>query len=706
MRFTSIRTDKKQQVRLSVHEAAWFMERITHETQEFLISGFRDYLKRSLRWGSYMHIHKIPRLCVSGDFHRTQTGDLVMKTFNGLIVLEVREMSGVAACERLKQRAMQSPSTWAAFIGASGQTVKILVRAEPFSGALPQNEVEAEDFYAMAYHQLLPFYDGLLGCRVTRITPRLRYAFLMPLDPQPLVNEGAVPFRIADIPAATTDDAEQHLLALPEPPRDHREVDMDLYAIHDRLYARAANKAYELLKDKKLYTNDWWQGFVACVVTELCKAGLGEEETVCLTWNNLRFKDEPGLTESFVRATGEAIYAQEKGPRKGKTEATTEPLIQSIIRRITTRYVLRHNTVMGYTEYRPNHTWATPWAPVTDKVINTFTTDLQLAGLVVWDRDVKRFVNSTRISEYNPIEDYLWTCRGKWDGRDRIRALAATVPTDNAAQWADWFHTWFLAMVAQWQGRNRRYGNAIVPLLISAQGMHKSTFCRSLLPPELRSWGYTDNLSLAEERSVHLAMSQMLLINLDEFNRISPQKQQGFLKNILQLPSVKVKRPYGKHIEDAPRLASFIATTNMGDVLTDPSGSRRFLGIHVKGSIDVSQTPNHEQLYAQAQQELEEGARYWFDEAETEQIMRHNRQFQLQPSALQFFLEHFEPGVGDQGRWLSASAILQELRQRCGSVFVAPSVNTFGRQLHGQEGLMCRHSRIGEQYYIQDRQRA
>ncbi len=703
MRFTGIRIDKKQQMKLSVHEAAWFMERMRYETQEFLISGFRDFLKRGSKWGSYPQISKIARVCVSADFSRTPSGDLTMKTFNGLVVLEVRQVANTSTLEQLKRRAMQSPSTWAAFIGASGQTVKILVRAEPDNGELPQDEVSAEDFYTTAYHQLLPLYDGLLGCRVTRITPHLRNAFLMPLDTQPLVNEAAVPFRITDMPAATTDDAEQHLLAQPEPPREYREMDMDQYLIHEHLYAQAAHKAHDALKGTQRFTNAWWKGFVSFVINELCKQGLGEEEAVCVTWNNLRFKDEPGLTENFVRATAEAIYEQEGATGESRTKSMAEPLMQTIIRRMTTRYVLRHNTVMGYTEYRPNHSWATPWEPVTDKVINTFTTDLQLAGLNVWDRDVKRYINSTRIRDYNPIEDYLWKCRGKWDGRDRIRALAATVPTDDPAQWAEWFHTWFLAMVAQWQGRDRRYGNSIVPLLISAQGMHKSTFCRSLLPPELRSWGYTDNLSLAEERAVHLAMSQMLLINLDEFNRISPQKQQGFLKNILQLPSVKVKRPYGKHIEEAPRLASFIATTNMADVLTDPSGSRRFIGVNVKGSINVSRLPNHEQLYAQALKELDGGARYWFDDAETEQMMRHNRQFQQVPSALQHFLEYFEPGTDDNGRWLTAAAILQELRQSLGSVFQVPSVITFGRQLHGLESLQRHRSRNGEVYYVQTR---
>lgn len=415
-------------------------------------------------------------------------------------------------------------------------------------------------------------------------------------------------------------------------------------------------------------------------------------------------KDVEGLTQDFVRAIIASVYEEELASRKRQPPLSVrEPAMQQIIRRMETRYVLRHNTVMGYTEYRPNHTWVTPWAPVTEKVINTFTTDLQLAGLNVWNRDVQRYVNSTRVRDFNPIDHYLFSVHGCWDGRDHIRALAGTVPTNHPTQWAEWFHTWFLAMVAQWQGLDRRYGNAIVPLLISEQGMHKSAFCRSLLPPELRTWGYSDNLSLAEERPVHLAMAQMLLINLDEFNRISPQKQQGFLKNILQLPSVKVKRPYASHTEEVPRLASFIATTNMADVLTDPTGSRRFLGVQVTGNIDVSQTPNYEQLFAQAQSELQNGARYWFDDNETVAIMENNRQFQQQSSAEMFFHQYF--GVPDtdthpQGVWMTASEILVAIKQRAGSAFQAPAATHFGRTLAGISGIRHKHTNKGNYFYV------
>ena len=96
--------------------------------------------------------------------------------------------------------------------------------------------------------------------------------------------------------------------------------------------------------------------------------------------------------------------------------------------------------------------------------------------------------------------------------------------------------------------------------------------------------------------------------------------QQGFLKNLLQLPTVKVKPPYGSHVMEFPRLASFIATSNMTDILTDPSGSRRFLGVELTGPIDVSVRLNYEQLYAQAMQALQDGEKSYFDTAR----MRHH----------------------------------------------------------------------------------
>ena len=349
---------------------------------------------------------------------------------------------------------------------------------------------------------------------------------------------------------------------------------------------------------------------------------------------------------------------------------------------LNVHYQFRHNSIMGYTEYKDNNYHYMDWTPVDDRTLKGMTMKVRLSGIDARDNDVRRYVQSNMIRLYDPISDYLWDKYDKWDGKDHIRKLARTVPTKNP-HWEDWFYTWFLGMVHQWQvGSHAKYGNQAVPLLISMQGYNKSTFCEQLLPPEL-SFGYTGNLQIDDKKQVLQQMAQMLLINLDEFNQISPKTQQGFLKNIITLSSVKIKRPYGRHVEDFPRRASFIATTNQPDVLADPSGSRRFLGIELTGPIDVSIPPNYEQLYAQAMQALHRHDSYYFGPAEIQQITASNRKFSLRTATEQFFLAYFEPAKDTrEGTWMSAAAILDYLKDKVGVSLLKPlNVIAFGRTL-------------------------
>ena len=243
---------------------------------------------------------------------------------------------------------------------------------------------------------------------------------------------------------------------------------------------------------------------------------------------------------------------------------------------LTMRYAFRYNTVLSCTEYRPVALSADSFTPLDPRMLRRIILEVQREGIEVSPNDIRNYIESDYVRQFDPVGDYLASCEGAWDGHDHIGDLARTVPTD-APLWHKWFKTWLLAMVSQWQNQpSRLYGNSVAPLLISPQGYHKSTFCRQLLPDVLK-WGYTDSLTLSDRRQVMLAMSQQLLINLDEFNQISPRVQQGFLKNVIQLPSIKAKRPYGTHLEELPRKASFIATSNMTDILSDPSGNRPML---------------------------------------------------------------------------------------------------------------------------------
>lgn len=374
--------------------------------------------------------------------------------------------------------------------------------------------------------------------------------------------------------------------------------------------------------------------------------------------------------------------------------------IMSMIGFLCKKYDFRYNSVMKCTEYRPKEKDYWGYQPVDARVQKRMTLEVQLANIRVSIKDVRNYLESDLLSTYNPVENFLFKCEGKWDGKDHIRALARTVPTDNP-YWEDWFYTWFLAMVDQWRAySHRKYGNSVAPLLISKQGYNKSTFCRSLVPPELQ-WGYNDNLVLSEKRQVLQAMCQSLVINLDEFNQISPQVQQGFLKNIIQLPSVKIKPPYGSHVQEFPRMASFIATSNMEDILSDPSGNRRFLGVELTGPINVSLRPNYEQLYAQALSALRAGEKTYFDAEQTRQIMANNRKFEVLSPVDQYFDLYFDlTDDAKQGEYLTAAEIFQELKSHIGSSLKLNSLIAFGRKLSQMPTIHRKRFNDGMRYLV------
>ena len=412
---------------------------------------------------------------------------------------------------------------------------------------------------------------------------------------------------------------------------------------------------------------------------------------------SLNLTPNTGNNQQMIADSG---TAEAKNDNKKEDKNSVRSNIVSMMQLLESRYDFRYNTVMKYVEYLPKDKGWYGYRPVEPRVQKRMTLEVQLADIRVSIKDVRNFLESDYIKNYNPIEEYLFQCYDKWDGKDHIRALARTVPTNNP-YWADWFYTWFLGMVDQWRGfTHRQYGNSVAPLLISKQGYNKSTFCRRLLPPELQ-WGYNDNLILSEKRQVYQAMAQFMVINLDEFNQISPQVQQGFLKNLIQLPTLKYKPPYGSHVMEFPRLASFIATSNMTDILTDPSGNRRFIGVELTGPIDVSVRPNYQQLFAQALTALHNGEKSYFDAEQVKLIMKNNSQFEVIQPIDQYFQLYFDLVENEkEGEYLTAAEIFDYLKKQIGSSLKVNSLMGFGRKLANMSELKHKRFADGMKYLV------
>ena len=690
MKFTIVRTNKRNKLLVSKKTTERFLERIAKDDAKQSVANFRMNVPLMTdEYKYYKGMSEWQQVYPAAEFGKDDSDNLVFQKCNGLVMLHFANLPTQQEKTYVKKTASLLPMTYAAIDGADGRSLIVLVRISDENGHVSDNEADAERLYQAGYEQAKTLYHSLVRASIKAEQPSLRAHFMLTLDPSPYINNSAESMRILKAQSA-----------IPTAPKNVE--DLKAYDDNEFLYKKAAEEACAEIKASDIKWSNEDDELLAClsaIATKLCYAGLSEEEAFI----HIRRNNWNEVGEEELRQLVGSAYATHQKDKTAKSIASGRKGRADILQMknyLEGHYQFRYNTVMKYTEFRPNNSWVGDFQPVDNRVTKRMTIDVQLADIHVTINDVRNFLGSSLIPSYSPIETFLYDCAGKWDGKDRIRALARTVPTNNK-HWEQWFYTWFLGMVNQWRGTYRRqYGNSTMPLLISKQGFNKSTFCRRLVPPSL-SWGYNDNLILSEKRQVLQGMAQFLLINLDEFNQISPTVQQGFLKNLLQLPTVKMKPPYGSHVEEFPRLASFIATSNMTDILSDPSGSRRFLGVELTGPIDVSQRINYEQLYAQAMQALEAGEKSYFDAKENAEIMKSNLQFQQVSVTKQCFLEIFEPtSDAEKGEYMTTAAIFDVLKQKFGSSLKVSNLSHFGRELQNIEGLESKKTRFGTEYLI------
>ena len=296
------------------------------------------------------------------------------------------------------------------------------------------------------------------------------------------------------------------------------------------------------------------------------------------------------------------------------------PTLEDLQIFLNENFDFRYNVLTDMPECKPKNT--TTYRMIDKRMMNSLSYKAMMQGIDCKDADVKRFLFSDQIATHHPFQDYMASLP-EWDGTDRVTMLGARVSGNG--MWLNGFHRWMLGMVAQWLGYPARCANALAPILISAeQGMCKSTFCSILLPEELRGY-YTDKFAITSTSGCEQKISTFGLINMDEFDQYT-ERMMTILKNLMQMKKVNYRKCFKAYYSDLPRIASFIGTSNEKSLLTDETGSRRFLCIEVEKPIDCSPI-DYPQLYAQLKFELESGKRYWLSKEEEEEIQLHNRAF-------------------------------------------------------------------------------
>ena len=379
--------------------------------------------------------------------------------------------------------------------------------------------------------------------------------------------------------------------------------------------------------------------------------------------------------------------------REGKQNKVSRTMLEDLEVCLFSNYVFRFNVLTEQTEFCKKGEKV--FHLVDQRALNTFCMEARKQGVNCWDKDVSRLLLSQQIADFHPFSDYMEKLP-EWDGVDRVSELARRVSDE--ALWVSGFHRWMLGMVAQWMKLEGQCANAVAPLLVSTeQGRCKSTFCSIILPEELQLF-YIDKFDLTSVSGCEQKLSQFGLINMDEFDRYSVRSMAN-LKNLMQLKKLTFRKSHRSYYSQLPRIASFIGTSNQKELLTDTTGSRRFLCVEVKGKIDCTR-PNYAQLYAQLKAELLAGERFWFTSEEEKEIQEHNRFFYRQSPEQEIFFRCFRlPKEGEEAMLLSPTEIFCRLQKKYPAAFRGSNVVNMGRMLIGL-GVERVRTRCGSAYRV------
>lgn len=386
----------------------------------------------------------------------------------------------------------------------------------------------------------------------------------------------------------------------------------------------------------------------------------------------------------------------EKGiVKQVKSEEKPMDPTKRILRFLEKRYDFRYNRLTGVTEYRPKGEIGKMFRPVDEREMNGLIVEARLEGIYCWNSQVPTWVLSNKVEAYHPFHLYMQELP-QWDGTDRVTPLLKRVSDEE--WWLRGARCWLRAMASQWMGEVRTHANALMPVLMShEQGLGKSTFCRLLLPDSLQAY-YLDQLNLSPGASPEKKIVNKGLINLDEFDKIG-EKRQPDLKNLLQMLSVPVYRGKRLGYITEPRLASFIATTNNYRVLTDPTGSRRFLCVEVKRYIS-DEPLEHKQLYAQLKHELAEGLPTFLSKEEEAALQRRNKKYYRESLLEDVFHACFRlPDEAGEGEWLTAAEMFKVMVKRNASALRGITAKQLSYRLRGL-GLFSRHTQYGNVYQV------
>jgi len=329
------------------------------------------------------------------------------------------------------------------------------------------------------------------------------------------------------------------------------------------------------------------------------------------------------------------------------------------------KYIFRYNTIKCKSEYRKDKN--EDWIPMDKVKLNSLKRELNYVDICSSTDNIKSILESDFSTAVDPIKEYF---RGlpDWDQEDHISKLCSTIKTKNDQLFYKYFRKWIIGVIAN-ALEDDSCKNHLCLVITGEQGKFKTSWLENLCPAALRThYLYTGKIQ-PQNKDVLTLLAEYLFINIDDQLRQLNKIDENELKNLITINYVKYRRPYDPFMTEYPHLASFMASVNGNDFLTDISGSRRFLPFEaMEIKIDEAQKLNMDLVYSMAFHLYKSGERYWFNDEEISELHEYNEGFRVVSNEEELVLHYFDipSSRTDATHFFNTTLIKTKLEQQTG----------------------------------------
>lgn len=318
-------------------------------------------------------------------------------------------------------------------------------------------------------------------------------------------------------------------------------------------------------------------------------------------------------------------------------------------------YDIRFNSVTEKSEYK--RFGDTCFISLEDYYLNSIFFNIKSNGIKVSIDTLRRLLESDFAEKENPIKSYIQSLP-RCVGIRNIELVMDTVDFETLEEkqfFRKVFPKWFVALVANVFDEDR-CSNHTCLVFTGEQGKRKTTWFNQIIPKELEAYKFNGKIDPNSKDTLALIHSKLLIIIDDQLKQIN-KKDENDIKELITKDKVTYRRPFAVFDITRPHLASFAATVNGDDFLTDATGSRRFLSFCVQNcNVEKLNELDISLAYAEAYQLYLSGFRYWFNDKEVAEVNQKNEEF-TSSTIEQVLVDKYFDNEGSENEFYSAGEI-------------------------------------------------